>query len=113
MLTSDTDGASGSQGRTYNKGRTPRLSRLEARITKEQKELFMHAADIQGRSLTDFMLGTLHEEATRIIHSHEVIRLSRRDSEIFINSLLNPPSPGPRLKKAAEHYKKHVTVKRD
>jgi hypothetical protein len=32
--------------------------------------------------------------------------LSRRDSEIFLNLLTDPPGPNPALKKAAKRYKK-------
>ena len=31
----------------------PRSERLEARVSQEQKDLFVRAAELQGRSLTD------------------------------------------------------------
>jgi uncharacterized protein (DUF1778 family) len=37
--------------------------RLEARITKEQKEIFQRAAELQGRTLTDFVISSLMNAA--------------------------------------------------
>ena len=34
------------------------------------------------------------------------MRLSKRDSKAFIGALLNPPEPGVRLVKAAEHHRR-------
>ena len=45
--------------------------RLEARITDEQRQLFQRAADLQGRSLTDFVISKVHEKAVQTIESME------------------------------------------
>ncbi|WP_292514838.1 DUF1778 domain-containing protein [Methylobacterium sp.] len=82
-----------------------RPERLEARITGEQKAMFQRAADLQGRSLTDFVVSSVQEAAKRTIEDFEVIHLSVRDSELFIDALLNPRAPGPKLREAAAWYK--------
>lgn len=85
--------------------RSDKNERLEARISREQKELIQRAADLQGQSLTDFVLGSVADAARRIIQEHEMLELIGRDREIFIDALLNPPEPSERLLEAAKRYK--------
>jgi uncharacterized protein (DUF1778 family) len=82
--------------------------RLEARISREQKELFQRAADIQGRTLTDFVISSVQEAALRAIQEHEMMILSVRDRELFVEALLNPPNPSEKLRTAAQRYKQKI-----
>lgn len=79
--------------------------RLETRITPEQKELALRAAALQGRSLTDFVSAAVQQAAEQTVHQHEVIALSRRDAQAFMDALLHPEPAGARLRQAAERYK--------
>ncbi len=88
--------------------RQRRAERLEARISRKQKELFQRAADLQGRTLTDFMISSLQEAATRTVQDHEIMALSTRDREAFVATLLAPPEPGDRLKDAARRYQERM-----
>jgi len=88
------------------KGSLGKTARLEARVTLEQKQVIQHAADIEGRSLTDFMLYNLQSVAQKIIQDQTVMELSPNDSKIFVESLLNPPKPSDNLKKAVRRYKR-------
>ena len=81
-----------------------KAERLEARLSRAQKELIQHAADLLGSSLTDFVISSIQEEAKKIIREHEIITLTARESKDFVNSLLNPPEPNVALKKAAKRY---------
>lgn len=90
---------------TPNKTERSKSERLEARVSKEQKELFQRAADLQGLTLTDFMISSMHSAAVCAVSNHEIMSLVGRDRKIFIESLLNPPEPNERLKVAAERYK--------
>lgn len=76
--------------------------RLEARLSQTQKKLIQHAADLAGRSLTDFMLAASQEAANKVIREHEVMTLTARESEHFVNALLNPPAPNRALTQAAK-----------
>ena len=49
-----------------------KAERLEARLSRQQKELIQHAADLAGRSLTDFILSASQEAANKVIREHEV-----------------------------------------
>ena len=84
--------------------------RLEARISPENKELFQRAADIQGRTLTDFVVSSLVSAANQIIQQNEIMVLSRKDQEIFVEALLTPPEPSEKLRLAAQRYKKNIGV---
>lgn len=90
-----------------------KIERLEARVSKEQKELFQRAADIQGRTLTDFVISSVAEAAKRAIQEHEMMTLSVRDSEVFVEALLNPPEPSDKLRAAAQRYKQNMGASGD
>ena len=81
-------------------------NRLEARVDPELKELFQRAADLQGLTLSDFLISSLRDSALRTLHEHEVLRLSRRDSMAFAAALLSPPAPNAKLKAAARRYRR-------
>lgn len=83
-----------------------KAARLEARISQDQKSLLERAALIAGRSLTDFVIDSAQEAATRTIRDHEMVSLSSRDSKTFVAAILQASEPGPRLRKAAQRYKK-------
>jgi uncharacterized protein (DUF1778 family) len=85
---------------------SPRTARLEARVTGDQKALFQHAADLAGRSLTDFVIGSVQEAASRAIREREVLTLSGLDREVFLDAILHPPAPSKRLRQAAQRYKR-------
>lgn len=78
--------------------------RLEARISPEQKDLFKRAAEIQHKTLTDFVLAAAYDNAKKVIQEHEVMELTARDQKIFVDALLNPPQPNAKLRKAAKRY---------
>ncbi len=81
-----------------------KVERLEARISAQEKAIFAKAAAIQGRTLTEFVVSSLHEASSRVIQSHEIIRLAEQDREAFVQALLNPPEPNSNLKAAAKRY---------
>jgi uncharacterized protein (DUF1778 family) len=74
-----------------------RAERLEARITVAQKALIEHAAALQGRSVTDFLLASVQEAASRAIDDHQRLTLSVRDGRAFVEALVSPAPLGKRL----------------
>jgi uncharacterized protein (DUF1778 family) len=80
-------------------------ARLEARLPIEVLERLRRAAEIQGRSLTDFVVAAADEAACRAIEQNEIIRLSREDQMQIAEAIINPPEPGPALRKAARRYR--------
>jgi uncharacterized protein (DUF1778 family) len=83
-----------------------RDERLEARVSRDQKALFQHAAELQGRTLTDFVIASVHDAAMRVIEENQVIRLSATESRAFAAALAHPKEPNARLKAAARRYLK-------
>jgi len=83
-----------------------RDDRLEARISRDQKALFQRAAELQGRTLTDFVIASVHDAAVRVIEETQTIRLSAEESRAFAEALLNPREPTAALKAAAQRYLK-------
>jgi uncharacterized protein (DUF1778 family) len=86
-------------------GKGPRSERLEARISKAQKELFVRAAELQGRSLTDFLVASAQDAAIETVRTHDAVRLSERDRQAFVSALLAPSAPARTLKQAARRYR--------
>jgi uncharacterized protein (DUF1778 family) len=79
--------------------------RLEARISAEQKSLIERAAALQGRTLTDFVLTSVQDAARRAIEDHQQLELSVRDSEAFVDALLNPRPVNDRLRDTVRRYR--------
>jgi uncharacterized protein (DUF1778 family) len=86
------------------RGRT-RAQRLEARVTREQKTLIERAAALQGRTVTDFVLTSVQEAARRAIAEHQQLELSVRDSEAFVDAMLNPKRINARLRDTVRRYR--------
>lgn len=85
-------------------------ARLEARISQETKALVQKAADLEGRTLTDFVVSSVQSAAYRVIEHHQTLKLSIEDCEAFVDAMLNPPKPNEALKSAALRYKQTMSV---
>lgn len=82
--------------------------RLEARVSAAQKKLFQHAADLLGRSLTDFIINALQEASIAAIKEHEILVLNSQESKAFVQALLSPPVPNKKLLRAMKKHDKDV-----
>jgi uncharacterized protein (DUF1778 family) len=81
------------------------IARLEARLPADVYAMLKRAADIQGRTLTDFVIAVTSEAARQTIEATDIIRLSVNDQRLFAESLLNPPEPTPALRQAFEKHR--------
>jgi len=90
--------------------KNPKMARLEARVSADEKDFFKHAAALQGQTLTEFLVRCAHEGAKRTVREQELMKLTAKDRENFVSALLKPPSPGKRLKKAAKRYKTSMGI---
>jgi uncharacterized protein (DUF1778 family) len=81
-------------------------ARLEARISTDLHAMLKRAAEIQGRTVTDFVVSAVQDAAQQAIEQAGVIRLSLADQECFARALLSPPKPTPALKRAFARRKK-------
>jgi uncharacterized protein (DUF1778 family) len=75
-------------------------SRLEARISPDLHLIVKRAAELQGRTMTDFVIHALQIAASQTIERAERVRLSVLDQEAFANALIAPAKPNAALKRA-------------
>lgn len=87
-----------------------RGERLETRVTADQKSLIEHAAALQGRSVTDFVLTSVQEAAHRAIEEHQRLDLSLRDNQAFVDALINPQPVNDRLHDTIRRYRRATGV---
>ena len=81
-------------------------ARLEARISTDLHAMLKRAAELQGRTMTDFVVAAVQDAAQRAIEQSDVVRLSLRDQECFAQALLSPPQPLPALERAFTRSRK-------
>ena len=81
-----------------------RQARIEARISREQKRLFERAAELEGVTLTDFVISSMQRAATQTLQERSIVQLSEKAQRAFVSALLNPPEPNQALRKAARAY---------
>ncbi len=77
--------------------------RLEARIAPEVGAVLKRAAEIEGHSITDFMVAAASAAAHQTLEQAEAIRLSA-ESSAFVADLLADAKPIPAMHKAKERH---------
>lgn len=82
-----------------------RTARIEARIAPDALAVVKRAAEIQGRSVSDFVVAAAQEAAHRTIEETQIIRLSVEDQRAFAEAILNPSPPTPAMERAIERYR--------
>lgn len=82
-----------------------RTARIEARIAPEVLAIVRRAAEIQGRSVSDFVVAAAQEAASRTIEETQIIRLSVEDQRVFAEAIVNPAAPSAALLRAAEAHR--------
>ena len=87
---------------------TTRTARIEARIAPDALAIVKRAAELQGRSVSDFVVAAAQDAARRTIEETQIIRLSVEDQRAFVVAILNPPAPLPALIRAAEAHSRLV-----
>ena len=88
-----------------------RSARLEARISPAALDVVKRAAEIQGRSVSDFVVAAAQEAATRTIEETQIIRLSVEDQRAFAQALIDPPGPNDALRRAKKAHAENVEVR--
>lgn len=81
-------------------------ARLEARISLEVHALLKRAAEIEGRSLSDFVVTAAREAAEKTVLHTDLITLSCEDQLRFAEALIDPPPLAPALQRAIDQYKR-------
>jgi uncharacterized protein (DUF1778 family) len=88
-----------------------RTARIEARIAPEALAIVKRAAEMQGRSVSDFIVAAAQDAAHRAIEETQIIRLSVEDQRMFAEAILNPPPPNDAMRRAAAAYRDLVETR--
>lgn len=91
---------------------TTRTERVEARIAPDVLAVVRRAAEIEGRSISDFLVGAAQEAARRTIERTQIIRLSMEEQQRFAALLLDPPALPLAMARAAKAHKKLIASSR-
>jgi uncharacterized protein (DUF1778 family) len=83
-----------------------RSARLEARISPDVLAIVRRAAELQGRSVSDFVVAAAQEAAARAIQDVHIVRLSIEDQKAFADAILDPPRPTSPLLRAAKAHRR-------
>ena len=89
-------------------GDSTKTARLEARIAPEALRAVRRAAELQGRSVSDFVVAAAQEAARRTIEESYLIRLSVEDQARFADLLIDPPAASDALKRAKAAHSRMV-----
>ena len=84
---------------------TKPAARLDVRMPIDVLKRLKRAAEIQGRTVTDFVVAAADEAACRAIEETEIIRLSLEGQRQIAAAILNPPPATAALKRAAKRYR--------
>lgn len=87
---------------------TQRSARLETRIAPDTLQLVKRAAEIEGRSLSDYVATAVATAARRTIEETHIIRLSVEGQRRFAELLIDPPDPSPALLLALRRYRQLI-----
>lgn len=86
---------------------TARSERIEARITPDALATVRLAAEMQGRSLSDFIVTAAEQAARQTIEELQIVRLSADDQRRFAEALLTDKTePAPAMKRAAARHQR-------
>jgi uncharacterized protein (DUF1778 family) len=88
----------------------PQSARLEARISADLHSVVKRAAEIQGRTMTDFVIHALQSAATQAIEQADQVRMTLADQEAFAQALIAPAKPNAALKRAFSKANKLLAV---
>lgn len=85
----------------------PSGSRIEARVSEDEKYILQKAADMLHLSLSDFIRTQLIPSAEKVIEEKECLRLNRKDSEAFVEALRKmPKDASEKFRRGLRKYKK-------
>lgn len=81
---------------------TPATTRLEVPVSTELHALLRRAAEIEGCTVTDFVITAIQAAAQQTIERGQIIHLAMADQEAFAQALLNPPPVAPAMVRGFE-----------
>ena len=89
-----------------------RTERVEARLSRDALVVIERAAEIEGRSVSEFIVNAAEKAAQETVERTTMIRLAVEDQRRMWEALLNPPEPNEALRRAFEAHKRLVRESR-
>ncbi|MDO8669863.1 MAG: DUF1778 domain-containing protein [Dehalococcoidia bacterium] len=83
---------------------TKKTERFEQRSTSAVRDLIERAADLSGRSVSDFIISSAEAAARETVHTYQVIQMTTAGTANFVQAFLNPPSSSERMEVEARRY---------
>jgi uncharacterized protein (DUF1778 family) len=90
----------------------PKSARFEGRMSPFALEMVKRAAEIQGRSISDFIATAAQEVAEKTIGETQEIKVSLEAQRAFVEAILNPPEMAPIWQRAFETHRRLIKKSR-
>jgi uncharacterized protein (DUF1778 family) len=81
-------------------------SHLNIRISQLSKNVLQRAADLEGDTLSHFVISQALESAYKLLSKSQIVALNPEEQMSFFQLLENPPPLNSKLITAIEQYKK-------
>lgn len=85
-----------------------KTERIEARVEPEIRNLIHEAAELEGCSVSEFLVASAKDRAEKAMHRRTVIRLTQESQVRFAEMILDPPPPNDAMKEAIEEYDRMI-----
>ena len=95
-------------GTAQAKNNGPADDRITARVPHSTRTIIERAAAVYGATISQFVVQASVERANEVLHGMEMVKLSSRDAQIFIDALTKPPAPNKKLQEALRANKRLV-----
>ncbi len=82
--------------------------RLDVRLPAAAKWQIEKAAELQGRSVSDFVVAAALNEASQVIEQQMVLKLCLEDSMALAEAFINEPEPNKKSIEAARRYRERM-----
>lgn len=75
-----------------------RTATIHVRAPQDARDLIERAAEVSGKTITDFVLESATERAIEVLLDQRLFVLSAEQHEAFLHALDTPPPPNAKLK---------------
>lgn len=89
-----------------------RTARLEARIAPDALAAIRRAAELQGSSVSEFVVSAARKEANQVIAEAHLIRLSLEDQRAIAEAILHPPPLSEGMQRAIARHDRLIAASR-
>ena len=82
--------------------------RINLRLSKVVKRQIEHAASVEGKTVSAFIVSSAQQSAEKTIQKHESLALARNDAMRFVDAVADLPPPNDRLNAALKDHARRV-----